>query len=98
MRCLLALSLVLGAVGGGRRECGGVMEGSGGRVESPGYPDGYPRGAECVWTVVANGPIRLTFDDFALDAKSACLDEYVEIRDEDSRWTFCGEKNPGTDV
>jgi len=49
--------------------CGGVLAGSTGTVQSPGYPHGYPHRIYCSWVIEgpANRRIQLTFEDFDLE-------------------------------
>ena len=45
-------------------ECGGLIEGTSGVIQSPGYPNGYPHRHICRWDIV--GPpgrsVKLEFD------------------------------------
>uniref|UniRef100_A0A4W3JNX4 CUB domain-containing protein n=1 Tax=Callorhinchus milii TaxID=7868 RepID=A0A4W3JNX4_CALMI len=39
--------------------CGGTLQGLNGTIESPGFPYGYPNGANCTWIIVAEEPNRI---------------------------------------
>nr|XP_032817255.1 CUB and sushi domain-containing protein 3-like isoform X3 [Petromyzon marinus] len=65
-----ALLILLASMGSARGElCGGLLKGSNGTVESPGYPYGYPNGANCTWIIQTEEPnrIQLVFLSFALE-------------------------------
>nr|XP_032815088.1 CUB and sushi domain-containing protein 3-like isoform X2 [Petromyzon marinus] len=62
--CLLFISAP--ALGHG---CGGLLKGLNGSVESPGFPFGYPNGANCTWALQAaeQDRIQIAFVSFALE-------------------------------
>uniref|UniRef100_A0A673N2P3 CUB and sushi domain-containing protein 3-like n=1 Tax=Sinocyclocheilus rhinocerous TaxID=307959 RepID=A0A673N2P3_9TELE len=39
--------------------CGGTLKGKNGTIESPGFPHGYPNGANCTWVIVAEERSRI---------------------------------------
>ncbi|XP_060679965.1 CUB and sushi domain-containing protein 3 [Hemiscyllium ocellatum] len=49
--------------------CGGTLQGLNGTIESPGFPYGYPNGANCTWIIVAEerNRIQIVFQSFALE-------------------------------
>lgn len=63
--------------------CGESLTGSEGTITSPGFPDVYPHGINCIWTInVQPGYlIRLTFTSFNLPFHSSCRMDYLEIYD-----------------
>ena len=53
-----------------------------GVIQSPNFPNGYPHGKQCVWTInVQKGQqILLNITDFNLEAHQECRYDYLEIR------------------
>uniref|UniRef100_A0A8C7D0Q5 CUB and Sushi multiple domains 3 n=1 Tax=Oncorhynchus kisutch TaxID=8019 RepID=A0A8C7D0Q5_ONCKI len=49
--------------------CGGTLKGRNGTIESPGFPYGYPNGANCTWVIVAEegNRIQIVFQSFAVE-------------------------------
>lgn len=49
--------------------CGGMLKGRNGTIESPGFPYGYPNGANCTWVIVAEegNRIQIVFQSFAVE-------------------------------
>lgn len=54
------------------KECGGTIQGTGGILQSTGYPNGYPHRHTCIWTIIApvGRSVKLEFDDFDLETPS----------------------------
>uniref|UniRef100_A0A3B4G3C0 CUB domain-containing protein n=1 Tax=Pundamilia nyererei TaxID=303518 RepID=A0A3B4G3C0_9CICH len=52
--------------------CGGTLKGRNGSIESPGFPYGYPNGANCTWVIVGEegSRIQLIFLSFMLGPSS----------------------------
>ncbi|CAG0885912.1 unnamed protein product [Darwinula stevensoni] len=92
---ILWLSFV-GVFGEGREECGGVLTDDSGVILSPNYPEEYPVNSACIWFIMSEFPVILTFEEFFLDGESSnCEDEYVKITN--FGWaTFCGEDAPSS--
>uniref|UniRef100_A0A8C9LFB5 Cubilin n=1 Tax=Pavo cristatus TaxID=9049 RepID=A0A8C9LFB5_PAVCR len=63
--------------------CGESLTGSEGTITSPGFPDVYPHGINCTWTInIQPGYlIRLTFTSFNLPFDDSCRMDYLEIYD-----------------
>jgi cubilin len=61
--------------------CGGELSSLAGRFAAPGFPDSYPPGVECVWTITAapGNLASLSFSMFDLEASEACNKDYVDI-------------------
>ncbi|XP_036916668.1 cubilin [Sturnira hondurensis] len=64
-------------------ECGGILTGTYGSIKSPGYPGNYPPGRDCVWNVITNPGllITFTFGTLSLEHDNNCSKDYLEIRD-----------------
>ncbi|KAA0702672.1 CUB and sushi domain-containing protein 3 [Triplophysa tibetana] len=58
--------------------CGGTLKGKNGTIESPGFPHGYPNGANCTWVVVAEerNRIHIVFQSFAVEEEYDFLSLY----------------------
>ncbi|KAM6972968.1 CUB and sushi domain-containing protein 3-like [Aplochiton taeniatus] len=58
--------------------CGGTLKGRNGTVDSPGFPYGYPNGANCTWTLVGEegSRIQLNFLSFAIEEEYDFLSLY----------------------
>uniref|UniRef100_A0A6Q2YMZ5 CUB and Sushi multiple domains 3a n=1 Tax=Esox lucius TaxID=8010 RepID=A0A6Q2YMZ5_ESOLU len=59
------------------RGCG-TLKGKNGTIESPGFPYGYPNGANCTWVIVAeeNNRIHIVFQSFAVEEEYDFLSLY----------------------
>ncbi|EGW02057.1 Cubilin [Cricetulus griseus] len=80
-------------------ECGEVLTAAMGTIESPGYPDIYPSGVNCIWHIVVQqgNLIRLTFDSFSLEFHYNCTNDYLEVYDtvaQTSLGRYCGKSIP----
>ncbi|XP_022789916.1 uncharacterized protein LOC111329440 isoform X4 [Stylophora pistillata] len=77
--------------------CGSLRNNS---LQSPGYPNSYPRYMDCVYQVnITQGmAMKISFDDFELQEDSACSYDYVEISSQDNfRFgKYCGEDSGTT--
>lgn len=53
-------------------ECGGVVEGTSGVIQSPGYPNGYAHWIRCYWNIIApfGRKVKLEFDDLDMERPS----------------------------
>lgn len=58
--------------------CGGTLKGRNGSIESPGFPYGYPNGANCTWVIVGEegSRIQLMFLSFAIEEEYDFLSLY----------------------
>uniref|UniRef100_A0AAQ4NQP8 CUB and Sushi multiple domains 3a n=1 Tax=Gasterosteus aculeatus aculeatus TaxID=481459 RepID=A0AAQ4NQP8_GASAC len=58
--------------------CGGTLKGRNGTIESPGFPYGYPNGANCTWVIVAEegSRIHIVFKSFAVEEEYDFLSLY----------------------
>uniref|UniRef100_A0A672HNV3 CUB domain-containing protein n=1 Tax=Salarias fasciatus TaxID=181472 RepID=A0A672HNV3_SALFA len=58
--------------------CGGTLKGRNGSIESPGFPYGYPNGANCTWVIVGEegSRIQLIFLSFAIEEEYDFLSLY----------------------
>lgn len=58
--------------------CGGMLKGRNGTIESPGFPHGYPNGANCTWVIVAEerNRIHVVFQSFAVEEEYDFLSLY----------------------
>uniref|UniRef100_A0A674D7B9 CUB and Sushi multiple domains 3 n=1 Tax=Salmo trutta TaxID=8032 RepID=A0A674D7B9_SALTR len=58
--------------------CGGTFKGKNGTIESPGFPYGYPNGANCTWVLVAEqmNRIHIVFQSFAVEEEYDFLSLY----------------------
>ncbi|XP_067832359.1 CUB and sushi domain-containing protein 3 [Heptranchias perlo] len=65
----LVFLLTITCVEGFIYTCGGTLQGLNGTIESPGFPYGYPNGANCTWIIVAeeHNRIQIVFQSFALE-------------------------------
>uniref|UniRef100_A0A8C9G846 CUB domain-containing protein n=1 Tax=Pavo cristatus TaxID=9049 RepID=A0A8C9G846_PAVCR len=74
--------------------CGESLTGSEGTITSPGFPDVYPHGINCTWTInIQPGYlIRLTFTSFNLPFDDSCRMDYLEIYDNSTM--YCGRSIP----
>ncbi|KAG7501129.1 hypothetical protein JOB18_040546 [Solea senegalensis] len=81
MRCLL-WTLVLCSLSARAQgfiyTCGGTLKGRNGSIESPGFPYGYPNGANCTWVIVGEegSRIQLIFLSFAIEEEYDFLSLY----------------------
>ncbi|XP_056421690.1 CUB and sushi domain-containing protein 1 isoform X3 [Hyla sarda] len=59
----------LTAAAGKGQNCGGLVQGPNGTIESPGFPHGYPNYANCTWIIITGerNRIQLSFQIFALE-------------------------------
>uniref|UniRef100_A0A8C7DVQ4 CUB domain-containing protein n=1 Tax=Naja naja TaxID=35670 RepID=A0A8C7DVQ4_NAJNA len=48
------------------QNCGGLVQGPNGTIESPGFPHGYPNYANCTWIIITGerNRIQLSFHTF----------------------------------
>ena len=71
-----------------------------GRISSPQYPDSYPPGVECIWTVSASAGslVSLNFESFNLEASDNCNSDYVDVYEDgphgDHVGRYCGSDVP----
>ena len=67
--------------GGG--QCGGELTTSSGFLTSPGYPQSYPSGVTCVWTITApvGSKLNLQFNSFDLESASNCQYDSVQVNE-----------------
>ncbi|SPP81274.1 dorsal-ventral patterning protein tolloid [Drosophila guanche] len=72
-----------------------------GMLQSPNYPDDYPRNIYCYWhfQTVLGHRIQLTFHDFAVESHQECIYDYVAIYDGRSENSstlgiYCGGREP----
>ncbi|XP_036084876.1 CUB and sushi domain-containing protein 1 isoform X1 [Rousettus aegyptiacus] len=72
---LLCAGLLAAAKG---QNCGGLVQGPNGTIESPGFPHGYPNYANCTWIIVTGerNRIQLSFHTFALEEDFDILSVY----------------------
>ncbi|XP_062302028.1 CUB and sushi domain-containing protein 1a [Osmerus eperlanus] len=58
--------------------CGGMLKGRNGTIESPGFPYGYPNGANCTWVIIAEegSRIQVLFQAFAIEEEYDFLSLY----------------------
>ncbi|KAK2544803.1 hypothetical protein Q9966_001614 [Columba livia] len=68
------LNLLLGR----GQNCGGLVQGPNGTIESPGFPHGYPNYANCTWIIITGerNRIQLSFHTFALEEDFDILSIY----------------------
>ena len=85
-------------------QCGGTIKVSNeGEVTSPGWPENYPMGVTCDWTLITghSNRIQLQFLDFKLQQSEFCNSDYLEIRDSNRHGKligrFCGNELPTID-
>ncbi|KAM4028087.1 cubilin isoform 1-T1 [Anomaloglossus baeobatrachus] len=79
--------------------CGGTMTTPEGAINSPGYPNVYPHGVNCMWiiSVPPGNLIRLTFSTFNLEHSHSCQYDYLEIYDNATNTKigrYCGSSIP----
>jgi cubilin len=80
--------------------CGGELNSLAGRFASPGYPDNYPPGVECVWTITAapGNLVSLAFSLFNLEQSESCNKDYLDLfingPDGQHVGRFCGQDPP----
>uniref|UniRef100_A0A3Q2YTB4 CUB and Sushi multiple domains 3 n=1 Tax=Hippocampus comes TaxID=109280 RepID=A0A3Q2YTB4_HIPCM len=74
----LLFCLMFTCVKGFIHTCGGTLKGRNGTLESPGFPYGYPNGANCTWVIVAGegNRIHIVFQSFALEEEYDFLSLY----------------------
>ncbi|XP_029694158.1 CUB and sushi domain-containing protein 3-like isoform X4 [Takifugu rubripes] len=74
----LVFSLMFTCVTGFIHTCGGNLKGRNGTIESPGFPYGYPNGANCTWVIVAEegNRIHIVFQSFAVEEEYDFLSLY----------------------
>uniref|UniRef100_A0A1A7ZIC4 CUB and Sushi multiple domains 3 n=3 Tax=Nothobranchius furzeri TaxID=105023 RepID=A0A1A7ZIC4_NOTFU len=74
----LIFSLMFTCVKGFIHTCGGTLKGRNGTIESPGFPYGYPNGANCTWVIVAEegNRIHIVFQSFAVEEEYDFLSLY----------------------
>ncbi|KAM8868855.1 CUB and sushi domain-containing protein 3-like isoform 4-T4 [Spinachia spinachia] len=74
----LIFSLMFTCVKGFIHTCGGTLKGRNGTIESPGFPYGYPNGANCTWVIVAEegSRIHIVFKSFAVEEEYDFLSLY----------------------
>ncbi|XP_002073258.3 dorsal-ventral patterning protein tolloid [Drosophila willistoni] len=72
-----------------------------GVLQSPNYPEDYPRNIYCYWhfQTVLGHRIQLTFHDFEVESHQECIYDYVAIYDGRSEnsstlGTYCGGREP----
>ncbi|XP_054992155.1 CUB and sushi domain-containing protein 1 isoform X1 [Sorex araneus] len=73
---LLLCAGLLAAANG--QNCGGLVQGPNGTIESPGFPHGYPNYANCTWIILTGerNRIQLSFHTFALEEDFDILSVY----------------------
>ena len=61
--------------------CGGRLRSLSGRIASPGFPNNYPPGAECVWDLAASAGnlVSINFETFDLSESDNCNVDYVDV-------------------
>ncbi|XP_073446315.1 CUB and sushi domain-containing protein 3 isoform X7 [Dendrobates tinctorius] len=76
--CHLVFILMLTCVRGFIYTCGGTLKGLNGTIESPGFPYGYPNGANCTWVIIGEeqNRIQIAFQSFALEEEYDYLSLY----------------------
>ncbi|KAJ7420264.1 CUB and sushi domain-containing protein 3-like protein [Pitangus sulphuratus] len=72
------ISMSSSSVAGFIYTCGGTLKGLNGTIESPGFPYGYPNGANCTWVIIAEerNRIQIVFQSFALEEEYDYLSLY----------------------
>ena len=81
--------------------CGGDFNAISGSFASPGFPDSYPAGLECVWTISTSvgNAFSLSFPDFSLQPYGGFNNDYLEIRSPDvngqNMGRYFGDNAPG---
>uniref|UniRef100_A0A6A7FUH2 Cubilin n=1 Tax=Hirondellea gigas TaxID=1518452 RepID=A0A6A7FUH2_9CRUS len=63
--------------------CGGDLTSESGQLASPNYPDSYPSGYDCTWTITAGAGnrVQLTFSEFDIAESENCNTDYVEVHE-----------------
>ncbi|KAF2368216.1 EGF-like domain, partial [Trinorchestia longiramus] len=66
--------------------CGGDLTSERGQFASPFYPDSYPNGYDCIWTITAGAGnrVQLNFPQFELVENENCNTDYVEVHEGDA--------------
>ncbi|XP_066270495.1 procollagen C-endopeptidase enhancer 2-like [Branchiostoma lanceolatum] len=87
--------------GPGLEECGGLLHGQHGHMESPGFPVAYHDDIDCTWTLEdKHSDVMLEFSDFHLEKPGqyqGCSYDFVEIYHGLERvGRFCGNAAPPT--
>lgn len=70
--------------------CNTTLKGFKGIIESPNFPNNYPRNEHCIWhiQVARNNKINITFTHFDLERnpgsstandKESCIYDYIEV-------------------
>lgn len=84
--------------------CGGhIKVSSEGEFSTPDFPNNYPMGISCEWTLTTgySNRIQLEFLDFKLQDSEFCNLDYIEIRDTSRNGNligrFCGHELPAID-
>lgn len=74
----ITVTIYLSFVAGFIYTCGGTLKGLNGTIESPGFPYGYPNGANCTWVIIAEerNRIQIVFQSFALEEEYDYLSLY----------------------
>ncbi|XP_077382387.1 CUB and sushi domain-containing protein 3-like isoform X4 [Festucalex cinctus] len=74
----LMFCLMFTCVKGFIHTCGGTLKGMNGTIESPGFPYGYPNGANCTWVIIAaeGNRIHVVFQSFAVEEEYDFLSLY----------------------
>jgi len=64
-------------------QCYHYLSGSEGVLFTPNYPENYPEGLACVWTITVSAEhyVELTFDDFDIEPYDDCKTDVLEIKD-----------------
>ncbi|XP_031795774.1 cubilin [Sarcophilus harrisii] len=64
-------------------ECGGLLTGTYGSINSPGYPGNYPPNRDCIWIITTSPGLVLTFafGTLSLEHHTNSSEDYLEIRD-----------------
>ena len=83
--------------------CGGNYHASTGVLHSPGWPNHYGHGRECIWKIVVppGQQILLNFTVFSLEHHSDCNYDFLEIRNGGQESSplvgrYCGDRIPRT--
>ncbi|CAB3979049.1 A disintegrin and metallo ase with thrombospondin motifs 6-like [Paramuricea clavata] len=91
----------------GEGECGGEHSQNKGFITSPGFPDNYPNGKECMHSIIVPNDkvVKLVFKSLDLSggvnsaADGACTGDFVKIMDGNcvtggTETRYCGNRNP----
>ncbi|XP_058438903.1 CUB and sushi domain-containing protein 1-like [Marmota monax] len=79
LRLLALVVLCAGLLAAAKgQNCGGLVQGPNGTIESPGFPHGYPNYANCTWIIITGerNRIQLSFHTFALEEDFDILSVY----------------------